>query len=188
MLFARSEQPTKGKIMAQPSGEMSGKICMVTGATLGIGKGTAEVLAAKGAIVIVVARNQAKGEAVVSEIKAKTGNPLVELMLADFSSQASIRQLAENFKKQHSQLHVLVNNAGAYNMRRTVTVDGLETTFATNHLGYYLLTNLLLDVLKASAPARIVNVSSGASRGATINFNDLQGEKSYGSMGAYSQS
>ncbi len=174
--------------MAQPSGEMSGKICMVTGATLGIGKVTAQALAEKGATVIVVARNQDRGEATVNEIKAKTGNLSVVLMLADLSSQASIRQLAQDFKKRYSRLDVLVNNAGAMNMQRTVTVDGLETTFATNHLGYFLLTNLLLDVLKASAPARIVNVSSSASQGGKINFDDLQGEKRYTGGLAYQQS
>jgi NAD(P)-dependent dehydrogenase (short-subunit alcohol dehydrogenase family) len=174
--------------MAQPAGEMSGKICMVTGATSGIGKVTAQALAEKGATVIIVARNQSRGEATINEIKAKTGNASVVLMLADLSSQASIRQLAQNFKQQYSRLDVLVNNAGAFNMQRGVTVDGLENTFATNHLGYFLLTNLLLDVLKASAPSRIVNVSSVASERGKINFDDLQGEKRYGGPAAYSQS
>ncbi len=161
---------------------------MVTGATLGIGKATARVLAEKGATVIVVARKQQRGEAVVDEIKASTGNPSVTLMLADLSSQASIRKLAQDFKSQYSQLHVLVNNAGALNMRRTVTADGLETTFAVNHLAYFLLTNLVLDVLKASAPSRIINVSSDASNGAAINFDNLQGEKGYTGFEAYAQS
>jgi NAD(P)-dependent dehydrogenase (short-subunit alcohol dehydrogenase family) len=167
---------------------MSGKICMVTGATLGLGRVTAEALAAQGATVIVVARNQARGEATIKEIKTATGNPAVVLMLCDLSSQASIRKLAQDFKRQYPQLHVLVNNAGAMNLQRTATVDGYETTFAVNHLAYFLLTALLLDVLKASAPSRIINLSSGAQSNGKINFDDLQGEKSYGGMSAYSQS
>jgi len=161
---------------------------MVTGATLGLGRVTAEALAAQGATVIAVARNPAKGEATIHEIKAATGNPAVTLMLCDLSSQASIRQLAKDFRGKYKQLHVLVNNAGAMNMRRTVTVDGYETTFAVNHLAYFLLTNLLLDAIKASAPSRIINVSSEAQGNGKINFEDLQGEKGYSGMGAYMQS
>jgi NAD(P)-dependent dehydrogenase (short-subunit alcohol dehydrogenase family) len=174
--------------MAQSIGEMHGKICMVTGATSGIGQVTAQALAGMGATTIIVARNQSRGEATVREIKAKTGNPFVELMLADLSSQAAIRQLAQNFKQEYSRLDVLVNNAGAINLERTVTVDGLENTFATNHLGYFLLTNLLLDCLKASAPSRIINVSSSASLRGKINFDDLQGTKRCSGRAAYSQS
>lgn len=174
--------------MSQSTREMSGKICMVTGATLGLGRVTAEALAAKGATVIAVARNPAKGEATISNIKAATGNPAVVLMLCDLSSQTSIRRLAEDFKRQYQQLHVLVNNAGAMHMRRTLTEDGLETTFALNHLAYFLLTNLLLDVIKASAPSRIINVSSDSHFRGKINFDDPQGEKRYSAMGAYSQS
>lgn len=174
--------------MTVSTGEMNGKICMVTGATSGLGKVTAQVLAEKGAQVIIVARNQERGQATLDEIKAHTGNSSVVLMLADFSSQASIRQLAQNFKKQYSRLDVLVNNAGAMNMQRIVTVDGFENTFATNHLGYFLLTNLLLDILKTSAPSRIINVSSNASERGKIHFEDLQGEKRYNGATAYSQS
>lgn len=161
---------------------------MVTGATTGLGRVTAEALAAQGATVVLVARSQARGETAVREIHSKTQNQAVHLLLADLASQASIRELAANFKKQFSQLHVLVNNAGAINMQRLVTVDGYETTFATNHLAYFLLTNLLLDTLKASAPARIVNVSSGVADRASILFDDLQSEKSYNARAVYGQS
>ena len=174
--------------MSQPAAEMHGKICMVTGATSGIGKVTAQALARKGATVIVAARNQARGEATVSEIRANTGNLSVKLMLADLSSQASIRRLAQDFKQQYARLDVLVNNAGVFNMRRTLTVDGLENTFATNHLGPFLLTNLLLDRLKASALSRIITVSSQTSLSGTINFDDLQGQARYSGPAAYSQS
>ena len=174
--------------MAQSTGKMHGKICMVTGATSGIGQVTAQVLAGMGATVISVARNHSRGEATVREIRDKTGNPLVELMLADLSSQAAIRQLARNFKQEYSRLDVLVNDAGAINLERAVTVDGLENTFATNYLGGFLLTNLLLGCLKASAPSRIINVSSSASLRGKINFDDLQGARSYSGRAAYSQS
>jgi NAD(P)-dependent dehydrogenase (short-subunit alcohol dehydrogenase family) len=113
---------------------MSGKICIVTGATSGIGKVMAQALAQKGATVIVVARNQRRGEISVDQIRANTGNAAVIPMLADLSSQASIRQLAQAFTQQYARLDVLINNAGAFNMQRTLTVDGLEMTFATNHL------------------------------------------------------
>jgi NAD(P)-dependent dehydrogenase (short-subunit alcohol dehydrogenase family) len=174
--------------MNQPTGELGGKVCIVTGATSGIGKVTAQALAQKGATVIVVARDRRRGEITVNEIRANTGNASVCLMVADLSSQVSVRQLAHDFQQQYERLDVLVNNAGAFNMRRTLTADGLETTFATNHLGAFLLTNLLLDRLKASAPSRIINVSSRASESGKIDFDDLQGEKSYSGSRAYAQS
>jgi NAD(P)-dependent dehydrogenase (short-subunit alcohol dehydrogenase family) len=153
---------------------MLGRICMVTGATGGIGLATAEALAQRGATVIIVGRNADKGAATVSRIQEQTGNPAVEFMLADLSSQQDIRQLAQQFTSQHSRLHVLVNNAGATYGKRRESVDGIERTFALNHLGYFLLTNLLLDTLKAGAPARIVNVSSEVHRDVTLDFDDLQ--------------
>lgn len=167
---------------------MRGKVVMITGATFGIGKATAQALAAKGATTIIVGRNPEKGKVVAAEISQATGNPSVISMTADLSSQQAIRQLADEYKRQYSQLNVLINNAGGVYLNRRVTVDGLEYTFAFNHLGYFLLTNLLLDVIKASAPARIINVSSNAQRGAKINFDDLQGEKHYTPFGAYGQS
>ncbi len=163
--------------MEQSQGKMSGKICMVTGANGGIGYVTALELAKMGATVVLVCRNKSKGEAARSEIQTKSGNQSVDLLLADLSSQKSIRQLAEDFKSKYQHLHVLVNNAGAAFGQRTVTEDGLESTFAMNHLGYFLLTVLLLDVLKASAPSRIVNVSSSGHQTGRIDFDDLQEEK-----------
>lgn len=169
-------------------GTMDGKICMVTGATDGIGLVTARELAAMGAAVILVGRNRAKGEAVVNAIKTATGNPAVELLVADLSAQAEVRQLAADFKAKHDRLHVLVNNAGAIFMSRQETGDGIEFTFGLNHLNYFLLTHLLLDVIKASAPARIVNVSSDAHVRGHINFADLEGKRRYSGFRAYSQS
>src|SRR5215468_3545827 len=160
--------------MLTVNNNMQGKICMVTGANSGIGKETALGLAQMGATVVMVCRDRARGEAAQSEIKTKSGNNGLDLLLADLSSQQSIRQLVENFKQRYTQLHVLINNAGVYMLTRRTTVDGLEMMFAVNYLAPFLLTNLLLDVLKASAPARIVNVSSRAHRGAKIDFDDVQ--------------
>lgn len=167
---------------------MQGKICMVTGATSGIGKETALGLAQMGAIVVLVGRDHARGEAAQSEIKTKSGNNAVDLLLADLSSQESIRQLAESFLQKYTQLHVLINNAGVFMLTRRKTVDGLEMTFAVNQLAPFLLTNLLLDVLKSSAPARIVNVSSDAHEAGYIKMDDLQAEKQYRFMRPYGQS
>ena len=166
---------------------MQNKICMVTGATSGMGKATAAALAQMGATVILVARNQVKGEAVRDEIRAESGNPSVEVMFADLSSQDSVRELADTFQRSYHHLHVLVNNAGGIFFRRETTADGLETTFAVNHLAPFLLTNLLLDTLKASAPARIINISSSVERIGSINFANLQYTRGYISMRAYAQ-
>jgi retinol dehydrogenase 14 len=174
-------------VESQISG-MRGKVCLVTGGSSGIGKATALGLANMGATVIVVGRDRSRGEAAVTEIKQKSNNDAVDLMLADLSSQASIRRLAEEFKDRYQRLHVLINNAGVFISKRTVTVDGIETTFAVNHLAPFLLTNLLLDVLKASAPARIINITSSGERSGTINFDDLQGEGRYSGFRAYNQS
>lgn len=166
---------------------MQNKICMVTGATSGMGKATAAALAQMGATVILVARNQSKGEAVRDEIRVQSGNMYVEVMLADLSSQQSIRKLADSFRQNYQHLHVLVNNAGGIFFQHETTVDGLEMTFAVDHLAYFLLTDLLLDVLKASTPARIINISSNVERVGNINFDDLQHEKRYISISAYAQ-
>jgi NAD(P)-dependent dehydrogenase (short-subunit alcohol dehydrogenase family) len=141
---------------------MGEKGCLITGATSGIGKATAMGLATLGASIVMVGRDRGKGEVVMAEIKEKSGNTSVDLMLADLSSQEEIRRLADVFKEAYSRLDVLINNAGLFRSKRFTTADGLETTFAVNHLAYFLLTKLLLDVLKASAPSRIVNVSSGS--------------------------
>ena len=167
---------------------MQGKICLVTGSTSGIGRVTALALAKMGATVVLACRNKSKGEATRDEIKAQNPNAPVDILLADLSSQQSVRQLARDFTDRYSRLDVLLNNAGGIFLRRSTTIDGLEQTFAVNYLAPFLLTNLLLDTLKASAPARIVTVASGAHQGATINFDDLQAKKRYSAMGAYGQS
>ena len=158
---------------------MNGKICLVTGGTNGIGKATVQALAQMGATVVIVGRNASKTAQLVKEIRAASGNQNVDSLLADLSSQQEVRRLASEFKSKYSQLHVLLNNAGAVFMRHQLSVDGIEMTFALNHLASFLLTNLLLDTLKASAPARIINVSSGAHTTGKIEFDNLQGERGY---------
>jgi NAD(P)-dependent dehydrogenase (short-subunit alcohol dehydrogenase family) len=160
----------------------------VTGANSGIGKATSLGLAQMGATVVMVCRDRTKGEEAQNEIKTKSGNNAIDLLLAELSSQDSIRQLVENFQQHYTQLHVLINNAGGVNLSRRDTVDGFEMTFAVNYLAPFLLTNLLLDKLKASAPARIVNVSSESHESGYIKMDDLQLEKKYRLMRAYGQS
>lgn len=167
---------------------MNEKICLVTGANSGLGKVTARALAAGGATVIMVCRDRDKGEAARDEIVRETGNENADLMIADFSEMSQIRRLAAEVKAKYSALHTLVNNAGTYSSRRILTADGYETTFAVNHLGYFLLTAELLDRLKSSAPARIVNVASRAHQAARLNLDDLNLEKGYNGWKAYSQS
>ena len=174
--------------MATRDSHMKGKICMVTGATSGIGLATAKELAGQGATVILTARNPEKGESTVAYIQRETGNQSVEFMLANLSIQDQIRALAREFQNQYSRLDVLVNNAGAIFLKRQLSAEGVEITFATNYINYFLLTNLLLDTLKASAPSRIVNVSSDMQKNAKIDFDDLQAERKYSSFGAYGQS
>jgi NAD(P)-dependent dehydrogenase (short-subunit alcohol dehydrogenase family) len=168
--------------------DMMGKTCLITGGNSGIGKATALGMAKLGANVVIVSRSKEKGEAALAEIIVNSGNRNIELMLADMSSQDSIHRLASDFKVGHEKLHLLVNNAGVYLTRRITTLDGLESTFATNHLGPFLLTNLLLDLLKTSAPSRVINVTSDAHNGAQVNFEDLQGEKRFSGWLAYGQS
>lgn len=167
---------------------MAGRVCVITGASQGIGRATALGLANLGATVVAVARDPGRGAAAVTDIKARSGNSDVHLIRADLSSQAEIRSLAHQIGEGFPHVHVLINNAGAVNMQRTLTVDGIETTFAVNHLAYFLLTNLLLPVLEASAPARIINVSSDAQQRGKIQFDDLQGERRYNGWVAYCQS
>ncbi|HKS39792.1 MAG TPA: SDR family oxidoreductase [Blastocatellia bacterium] len=167
---------------------MTGKVAMVTGANSGIGLVTAHELADRGATVVIVCRDRERGEAALTEIKARSGNNAVELMLCDLASQKSIREFAEEFKRTHDRLDVLVNNAGVYIRNRTLVEGNLETTFAVNHLAYFLLTNLLLDVITRSASARIVNVASGAHTYGRIDFDNLQGEKNYNGVRAYANS
>lgn len=149
---------------------MSGKTCLVTGATAGIGRVTALELAHMGATVVVAGRDPAKCALIASDIREESGNPDVEFLVADLSSQEKVRRLANEFREQHQRLDVLVNNAGAIHMSRQKSIDGIEMTFAVNHLSYFLLTNLLLDVLFASAPARVVNVASTVHKKAKIDL------------------
>jgi NAD(P)-dependent dehydrogenase (short-subunit alcohol dehydrogenase family) len=169
--------------------QMAGKICIVTGATNGIGEVTAQALADRGATVIGVGRNPAKCVETANRIKAATGNQAVEYMVADLSVQAQVRKLAEVIKTKYPRIDVLVNNAGAFIATRQLSADGIEMTWALNHLNYFLLTNLLLDALKAAPAARIVNVSSGAHTGAReINFADPGFSTGYSGWQAYSHS
>jgi NAD(P)-dependent dehydrogenase (short-subunit alcohol dehydrogenase family) len=166
----------------------SGKTVLVTGATSGIGLEAAVKLARAGAEVTIVGRDPAKTSAAVAEVKRRAG-VAAESMLADFSSQASIRAFASEFLARHQKLDVLINNAGGASATRKVTADGIEQTFAVNHLGYFLLTNLLLERIAASAPARIVNVSSVGHYRGTLDFDNLQFEKGgYGIRSAYARS
>ena len=167
---------------------MRGKVCVVTGATSGIGQVTAAALAAQGAHVIVVGRNRAKAQQVVGEIRRQSGNEAVWYLLADFSDLQQVRELAAAFSAQYSQLDVLVNNAGTYFNTRHPAPGGVEMTFHVNHLAHFLLTNLLLDTLTASAPARIVNVTSRAHEYDNMDFDDLGFERSYFGMKAYARS
>src|SRR3989440_1352062 len=174
--------------MPTVNSSMQGKICMVTGANSGIGKATALALAHMGATVVMVCRDRARGEQARSEITTQSRNTAVDLLLADLSSQQSIRQLVEHFQHHYPHLHVLINNAGAaFPGRRRETVDGVEMTFAVNYLAPFLLTNLLLDVLTASTPARIINVSSAAHQSGSMQLDDLQAEKRYRPMRTYPQ-
>src|SRR5215203_399864 len=169
-------------------GAMGNRVCLITGATSGIGKATAMGLANMGASVVMVGRDRSRGEAALAEIKEGSANASVDLLLADLSSQEEVRWLADEFKEAHPRLDVLINNAGVIRSKRVASADGIEMTFAVNHLAHFLLTNLLLDLLKATAPSRIVNVSSGEQRNGTIDFDDLQGEKGYKTAKAYGQS
>ena len=167
---------------------MTGKICIVTGANTGIGKETALGLAKLGATIVMVCRDHERGEAALRDIKQKSRNDRVELMFCDFSSQNSIRQFASDFKQRHDRLDVLVNNAGVVLREYSMTEDGFESTFAINHLGYFLLTNLLLDVLKKSAPSRIVNVASTAHKYGKLDINSWVTGRDYSTFGAYANS
>jgi NAD(P)-dependent dehydrogenase (short-subunit alcohol dehydrogenase family) len=174
--------------MTTSTNAMHGKICIVTGATSGIGFVTAQALAHQGATVLVVGRNPERSAATARHIQQETGNSAVEAMVADLSAQAQVRQLASEVQRRFAQVDLLINNAGALFARRQLSQDGIEMTFALNHLAYLLLTNLLLDRLKASPAARIVNVSSEAHRGAQLDFADLQGQHRYRGWRAYRRS
>lgn len=169
---------------------LEGKTCLVTGATSGIGRAAAEELAARGAAVFIVCRSSRKGEETVETIKRRTGNTDVHMLEADLSSLSQVRQLADDFLALERPLHILLNNAGVVMLERTTTVDGHETTFAVNHLAYFLLTQRLVDRMRESSPARIVCVASEAHRfaGGRLDFDDLDGTRSYGAMKNYGKS
>lgn len=167
---------------------LTGKEIVVTGATDGIGKVTARELAKAGASLTIVGRNAAKGEAVVAELRRAAGHDRVAFVAGDLANQKGVRAAAAAIKSRLKKLDVLVNNAGAMFLKRELTEDGIERTFALNHLGYFLLTHELLDLLKASAPARIVNVASAAHQGQKLDLGDLQGAKGYSGYKAYGQS
>ena len=167
---------------------MNNKVCFVTGATNGIGFATATALAARGATVIAHGRNRTKGEHVVKEMIRTTGNKDVRFVQADFTSLAQVRTLASELNAQLPRLDVLVNNAALTASQRQLTVDGHERIFAANHLAPFLLTHLLLDKLKASAPARIVVVSSSGHRMAKLDLEDLTNERKLGGMTIYGNS
>ena len=164
------------------------RVFLVTGANSGIGKATALGLARLGGTVVMACRNTARGEAARQDIVRESGNPRVSLEIVDLASETSIRMFADEFCRTHSRLDVLINNAGVYTWHRDVTADGLERQFEVNYLSGFLLTHLLLDLLKTSAPSRVVNVSSSAHGTGRIHFDDLQGQRRYRGFRAYSQS
>ena len=174
--------------MPSTSDRMTGRTVLITGGTGGIGKATAIGLAGLGARVGIVGRDPARARAAADDISHRSGNPAVDAFVADLSCQTEVRRLAAAVLDTYPSLHVLVNNVGGFWAHRHLTADGLEHTFAVNHLASFLLTDLLLDRLKAGAPARIVTVSSNAQALGRIDFDDLQGEASYSGPRAYNQS
>lgn len=170
------------------NGKMQDKICLITGATSGVGKAAARGLSKMGATIVGVGRDQTRCTEAAAEIRQDSGNPRIEFMLADLSDQNQVRRLADELIASYSRLDVLVNNAGAFFLRRKVSVQGIEMTWALNHLSYFLLTNLLLEIILDSAPARIVNVASGVHYRGKIHFEDLNLSTGYNGWKAYSQS
>jgi len=168
--------------------DVKGKTSLVTGASSGIGREASVQLARRGARVVMVGRDKAKTEAALADVIARSGSKEVSHLLCDFASQAAIRELAAAVRERHERLHILVNNAGGVNRARQLTADGLEATFAVNHLGPFLLTNLLVELLVSSAPARVVTVASVGHRQGSLDFNDLSFERGYSIMRAYARS
>ena len=167
---------------------MTGKTVLITGGTSGIGRAAAIGLATMGARVGIAGRDRARAEAAAAEIARVSGNPAVDVFVADMSGQSEVRRLADEVLATYPRLDVLLNNVGGFWAHRHVTADGLERTFALNHLAPFLLTSLLLERLIASAPARVVTVSSGAQSLGKIDFDDLMGERRYSGQRAYNQS
>jgi len=164
------------------------KIILITGATSGIGKEAAKSLAILNYHLVLVGRNEEKTKLVAQEIKNLSNNPQIDYLIADLSLLNEVKKLANNFSTKYTHLDVLINNAGGVNQKKTITSEGLELTFALNHLSYFYLTDLLLDSLKNSQSARIVNVSSAAHKTGQVDFANLQGEKSYSSFISYAKS
>jgi NAD(P)-dependent dehydrogenase (short-subunit alcohol dehydrogenase family) len=165
---------------------MERKVCLITGANSGIGKETALALAKMNATVVMLCRNKQRGEKAQKEIIEQSGNKNVDLLLCDLSSLEDIKKFVSEFKNKYEKLHVLINNAGVMLKNRTISLDGFEMNFAVHVLGPFLLTNLLLDILKKSAPSRIIIVASAAHKRAKIDFQDLQSEnKKYRLFSAY---
>lgn len=167
---------------------MQNKICLITGATSGIGQAAATGIAKLGATVVIAGRSEERCQSTVAQIKTETGNPNIDYLLADLSAQAQVRQLAEEFKSRYERLDLLVNNAAAIFFRRQLSVDGIEMTLAVNHLAYFLLTGLLLDALNTSASARIVNVASNSHFGQHLDFDNLELKRGYNPGKAYGRS
>jgi retinol dehydrogenase-14 len=184
--YPRSVHQSNNTVLTFP--RMEGTIVMVTGASDGIGRATALGLAKLGATVVMVCRDLQRGRAAQRSIKSASGNDAVELIIADLASQAAIRRLAADYSRTHTRLDVLVNNAGVNVKQRTVTADGIELNFAVNYLAPFLLTQLLIDTLKANAASRVINVASAAEQMGRIDFDDLMGTRRYSALRAYCQS
>jgi len=165
---------------------MKGKVCIVTGASSGIGKATATAMAAAGATVVMVCRDETRGRAARTRVVSESGNQSVDLMLSDLSSLASVRGLAAEFIAKYPKLDVLVNDAAVFTSKRIMTSDGLELMFATNYLGPFLLTRLLIPRLEAAGPSRVINVSAPSSM--MPDFDDLQGERKFAPIVAFGAS
>lgn len=170
------------------SGAMDGKVVLITGATSGIGKVTAKTMAGMGAEVVILGRDEGKGQQLLAEISNATARRDAEFILCDMASLANVGKAASEFRSRYDRLDVLLDNAGGINGQRKVTTEGFEYTFGVNHLAHFVLTNLLLDELKASAPSRVVVTSSSAHAMGHMDFHDLMAERKYGAMKVYSQS
>ncbi|XP_015113507.1 retinol dehydrogenase 12 isoform X1 [Diachasma alloeum] len=168
--------------------KLTDKVVIVTGANTGIGKEVTRAMAKRGAKVVMACRDLFKCESTRQEIVLETRNKYVYCRPCDLASQNSIREFVKIFKKEHDKLHILINNAGVMRCPKSLTADGIEMQLGVNHIGHFLLTNLLLDTLKSSAPARVVNVSSVAHSRGKINVNDLNSNEDYDSAAAYAQS
>ncbi len=166
--------------------DMHGTVCLVTGSSSGLGKATALGLAKLGATVILGCRDKERGESALAEIKAASGQEALELLLIDLSVQQSVREMAAEFKQKYPRLDVLINNAAVFKQRRVLAVDGIETMFATNHLGPFLLTNLLLERLQASPSGCILTITAPSTT--TLDFDDLHGEKQFNALHAFGAS